>query len=308
MSNTQLPKIKHLVLSGGAYLGFAELGALSELQEYDPTEMETYDATSIGAIFTVLFALGCSVQDVMDYFLERPWEQVIHEIYPKFTFDVISSMIEQAGLFDHDFIRIVMHPFLSIHFPDHIGTQFETLTLKHIYEYTKKDIYMYAVRIPNDETSLELVSLSHHTHPDLPVLVALQMTTAVPILFKPVDYRGHEYVDGGLMSNYPVQQCLDRGHSVNEIFSIYLKSMPTTETYGKYKLFEFQYKLLYRIVYQLRSFYQNKSVPNELIILCDHMSIQEGWEQIHSKEARQRMIEIGRKHAVLYREYKTRQG
>lgn len=298
----------HLVLSGGAYLGFAELGALSALSDtIDPTQMKTYDATSIGCIFSVLFALGCSTQDVMEYFLERPWEQVIHELYPNISIDTVSRVIEQGGIFDKEFTRIVMHPFLSIHFPEHVASHFENLTLQEVYEYTGKEIYMYAVRLPCDSTMLELASISHYTHPDMPLLTALQMTTAVPILFEPVEYKGDTYIDGGLLSNYPIQQCVERGVDVDSIFSIYLKTLPTDSTPSKYKLFEFQYGLLYRMVYRLRGLHENVSVPNELIVLCEHMSLDEIWTQIRSKEARRKMMDIGERSALLYKEYKTRQ-
>lgn len=296
--------INHLVLSGGAYLGFAELGAL-EILQLDTSQIETYDATSIGAIFSVLLALGCPIEDIKEYFVERPWEQVIHEMYPSFSMRLVKDSIEQGGFFDIEFIRIVMIPFLSIHFPEYTE-DFNQLTLRQLYEYTKKDIYMYTVRLPKDTIDIELLSISHHTHPDLPLFVALQMTTAVPVLFKPVKYNDDYYVDGGLLSNYPLEQCLERGINQDNVFSIYLKTISSQEVYGKYMLFEFQYSLLYRTIFHIRKKYENKSIQNELIILCEHATLQEGYNQIKSREARETMVESGKKHAILFQEYQER--
>lgn len=296
--------IHHLVLSGGAYLGFAELGAL-EILQLDTTKIVSYDATSIGAIFSVLLALDCSVKDIKEYFVERPWEQVIQDMYPSFSMKLMTDSIEQGGVFDEEFIRVVITPFLSIHFPQY-ANDFNQVTLKEFYEYTKKDIYMYTVRLPKDVMDIELLSVSHHTHPDLPLFVALQMTTAVPVLFKPVKYKDDYYVDGGLLSNYPLEQCLERGTPEENILTIYLKTISLQEKYGKYMLFEFQYSLLYRMIYHIRKLYEKKTIQNELIILCEHISLQEGYNQVKSKEAREAMVELGKRHAILFQEYHMR--
>lgn len=297
--------ITHLVLSGGAYLGFAELGALDTLC-IDMAQIQTYDATSIGCIFSVLFALGCSVSDVKEYFVERPWEQVVQDIYPSFSMKIMTDVIEHAGIFDEAFLCAVLVPFLSIHFPQY-KTDYTQLTLKEFYEYTHKDIYFYTVRLPMGSITIELMSVSHYTHPELPLLTALQMTTAVPILFKPVQYKGDYYVDGGLLSNYPLEQCLERGMAEDTVMSIYLKSIPSpNQTYGKYMLFDFQYSLLYRMIYHLRTMYETKTIGNELIILCEHMSLHEGYQQLRSREAREAMVDVGKRHALLFQEYQKR--
>jgi len=295
---------KHLVLSGGAYLGFAEIGAL-EVLELDTTRIETYDATSIGAIFSVLLSLNCPIKDIKEYFVERPWEQVIMDMYPSFSMKLMTESIEQGGFFDQEFIRVVMTPFLTIHFPQY-AKDLNQLTLKELHEYTQKDIYMYTVRLPHDVMDIELLSISHYTHPDLPLIVALQMTTAVPVLFKPVIYKNDYYVDGGLLSNYPLEQCLERGTPETDILSIYLKTISSQEKYGKYMLFEFQYSLLYRTIYHIRKLYEKKMIQNELIILCEHISLQEGYNQVKSREARESIIELGKKHAMLFKEYHAR--
>lgn len=165
---------------------------------------------------------------------------------------------------------------------------------------------MYTVRLPHEIMDIELLSISHHTHPEMPLFTALQMTTAVPVLFKPVKYKDDYYVDGGLLSNYPLEQCIERGVSIKDILSIYLKTISSQKTYGKYMLFEFQYSLLYRTIYHIRKLYEKKTISNELIILCEHISIQEGYNQVKSRKARESMVELGKKHAILFQEYHAR--
>ena len=79
------------------------------------------------------------------------------------------------------------------------------VTLKKFYEYNNIDIYMTVVELNTFEKEL----ISHKTHPDLSLITAIQMSTAVPIMFKPVLYEGKCYIDGGILCNYPLQECLD---------------------------------------------------------------------------------------------------
>ena len=51
---------------------------------------------------------------------------------------------------------------------------------------------------------LKKVDLSHTTHPDLPLIKALQMTMCFPIMFQPICYGDDCYVDGGLLNNFPL--------------------------------------------------------------------------------------------------------
>lgn len=302
--------VRHLVLSGGAYLGFSELGALAKCS-LSWKDIETYDATSIGAIFSVLFSLSFSVNDVLEYFVNRPWGDLLKDMYPSFSMDNITSTLQQCGLLDERFIQILMEPFLTMHFPEHRQAMFSTLTLQTLYEYTGKEVYMYTVRMPNKSSQIELVSVSHVSHPNLPVLTALRMTTAVPILFQPVYYQEEYYIDGGVLSNYPLEQCIQRGNDPRHILSIYLKTVKSSVTDGDtepspYALFEFQYDLVYRMIYHMRSMYETVKIPNELIILCEHMSIQDGLNQLNSKKAREHMVEKGEQSAILFLEYHER--
>jgi hypothetical protein len=62
-----------------------------------------------------------------------------------------------------------------------------------------------------------LEDISYKTHPDLPVLDAILMTSAVTPLIAPVIKDGKCYVDGGFITNYPLQHCLNHGHKKEEI-------------------------------------------------------------------------------------------
>ena len=68
-----------------------------------------------------------------------------------------------------------------------------------------------------DTTDSRMLVLNHRTAPDLPVVYAARMSMSVPLLWQEViwqpewgkyngrDLTGHTIVDGGLLSNFPIE-------------------------------------------------------------------------------------------------------
>jgi hypothetical protein len=50
--------------------------------------------------------------------------------------------------------------------------------------------------------------LSHVTHPDLPLMDAIKMSACMPVLFQPIIRDGCCYIDGGIVANYPLHECM----------------------------------------------------------------------------------------------------
>jgi len=73
--------IKHLVLSGGGINGIKTLGILERLlntKTINFDKLESIYATSVGGFIAVLIALKFPIEDIIDYFIKRPWNKVIH--------------------------------------------------------------------------------------------------------------------------------------------------------------------------------------------------------------------------------------
>ena len=66
----------------------------------------------------------------------------------------------------------------------------------------------------------EIVDLSYLTHPDLPLLSAIQMSAAIPMLISPVCISDKCYLDCGWICNYPLQYCIDKFGDVDEIVGL----------------------------------------------------------------------------------------
>jgi NTE family protein len=91
--------------------------------------------------------------------------------------------------------------------------QFSNLSLQQFFEATGKDLTLIAA----DTTGNMMLALNHSTAPDCPVVWAVRMSMSVPLLWQEViwqkewgtyrgmDISGHSIVDGGLLSNFPIE-------------------------------------------------------------------------------------------------------
>jgi predicted acylesterase/phospholipase RssA len=209
--------ITSLVFSGGGPSGLITYGAAKYLAEtagfWRLADIKRMYGCSIGALLAVALALNYPWAWLDDYFIQRPWEKLLA------TSINLTALWGQKGVLDGDFITAIMEPLLTAKgLTAHV-------TLAELYAFTGVDIHMFTTNVnailatttTNSITGVSAgkcgfgkVDLSHTTHPDLPVCRALHMSMAFPLAFTPV-YDPDTlalYIDGGLLNNYPVNDCL----------------------------------------------------------------------------------------------------
>lgn len=98
------------------------------------------------------------------------------------------------------------------------------LTLAGFHERTGKELTLVAA----DTTDHRLLVLNHHTAPEVPVVWAMRMSMSVPLLWQEVvwqyewgpylgrDLTGHCVVDGGLLSNFPIELFLSNDPYIHQ--------------------------------------------------------------------------------------------
>lgn len=196
-----MTRIEHIVLSGGAYLGLYEFGVLKYLSSksfFSLDSIKTIHGTSVGGMIGAMLCLDINWEHIHDYIVKRPWYKIANTITPSSLLD----MIHTKGLLGEKFFLSLMEPLLKT------KDMTTTITLQEFYDLTKKELYLYTVRL----NTFELVQLSYKTHPELSLIQAIHMTCGLPYIFEPVWYEKDEsfYLDGGLINNYPIQPCIDR--------------------------------------------------------------------------------------------------
>jgi NTE family protein len=206
--------IKHLVLCGGGPSVFRTVGALYYLEDHNfwnISNIQTIYATSAGALFGIMLCLKFDHDTITNYIVNRPW----HEAYP-IKISQIMDIYSKKGIYDHKFAEIIFKPLLRA------KSLPLTITLKELFEYSNIELHLYSLELNQFKT----VDISYKTHPDLPLLDSAVMSCAVPMLFAPLCKNNECYVDGGIVSNYPLNNCINDGHLPDEILGARFNYVP----------------------------------------------------------------------------------
>ena len=199
--------IKHIVISGGGPSALISYGVIKQLQKIkflNINEIESYYGTSSGAVLITIMLLNIDFSIIDDYLIKRPWYKVfdynINNNNNKF--DLI-DYISNKGIDGKLFLIKILEPLLS---SCNINID---ITLEDFYKLTKKKLYVYGVEL-NKDKYLNCIEISYENYPKLKLIDALTITTAVPFVFKPYFLDNMCLVDGGVINNFPLNNCLDK--------------------------------------------------------------------------------------------------
>jgi predicted acylesterase/phospholipase RssA len=231
--------IKHLVFGGGGPTLFKHFGAcraLAERKVIQPATIETIHATSAGGILAVMFCLSKSTEwSVMEaYLVKRPW----HDAF-KLDIGTILGAYTRRGIWGREVIEVFFKPLLEV------NDLLLTITLAEFRAWSGIDLYVYGFEL----NTFQLVEVSHKSFPDMPLLTAMHMTCAIPVLVAPIVEANKCYIDGGIKINYPMQQCIDAGHPQEEIMGFRnVYEIGEHEIAPDSTMVDYVFALLYRLV------------------------------------------------------------
>lgn len=184
--------INTLVLSGCCYNILDMYGVIYELIKNKYIRFDNIKhiyGTSGGSIIGLIMMLKMNEDDIFKYIHERPWDELT---------EPNSFSINKKGIFDKDFFRLLIEPilkskYLSVH---------TTLAELH----SKTDIIYNFVTVKIDD--MTPVLKNYKTDPDLAILDAIYMSSAIPYIFEPLKHNNTYYIDGGLCCNFPIDYCI----------------------------------------------------------------------------------------------------
>jgi predicted acylesterase/phospholipase RssA len=274
--------IKHLVMSGGGPTMLQTLGALYHLTSQhfvNLEEIETIYGTSAGAIIGVCIALKFDWETINDYILKRPWQ----DVFPIKVQNILDAYTKK-GIFDNRNIEKCFKPlFDAKDLPIDIN-------LSDFYEFTKVELHFFAFEV--NEYKVE--DISYLTHPTLPVVTAIQMTSALPILVSPVCIDGKCYIDGGTNCNYPLNFCIESGKIRDEILGFKNKYSETKNNItNESTLLQFLTSFLYKAVFSLSTHDIQPSIKNEVICDVSHLNFDFLKDAVTNYEVRKSLFENG---------------
>lgn len=175
-----------LVISGGGIKGLSALGALFYFQEMFSMKITSYAGTSIGAIICCLLAIGYRAIDIHFYLEQSTFYRDIQQFH-------LNKLLQGNG--------ILPWRLISYHLEKMIRDKISYIpTFRDI----KNRFGIHLTLVTFNVTDRRPEYLNVDTHPDLSCLEAIRMSANVPLLFDRFRYRGKEYLDGGMICNYPI--------------------------------------------------------------------------------------------------------
>jgi predicted patatin/cPLA2 family phospholipase len=164
--------------------------------------------------------------------------------------------------------------------------------MKDFHTFSGIELHFFTLEI----NEFKLVDLSHLTHPDLPILKAVQMSSAIPIFIAPVCVENECYVDGGFVCNYPLNQCIERVGNSDEILGLY-DCDPELSSNGEVKesstILDYTTIFINKVVNNVKLYVEPKEIPNQLSYIFEKMNFKSIQEAVNSREKRQQLFDSG---------------
>ena len=275
--------IKHIVISGGGVTGLAFYGALRDSNKkgiWNINNIKTIYGTSVGSLVATIISLKFDWDTLDDYIIKRPWQNVY-----KFKMEYLLYVFQTKGLLD---IKIIEDTFSPLFRAKDISIN---VTLKEFFEITNIELHFMSI----DINTFNSVDFSYKTHPEWRVIDVLYCSCSLPVLFQPIIKDGICYCDGGFISNYAINDCINNGANPNEIFGLCKKSVnnPANNVSDLSTLMDFLFIILYKIVDRVLNNKTKIVINKEIFVDCPPISIYDIYNTASSMEERLRLIEIG---------------
>ena len=293
--------IKHLVISGGGPAGFLTYGAARHLAKeklWKLEDIESIYCCSIGAFMGVIISLGYDWEWIDDYFIKRPWEKTLGITAISFL-----KAYTEKGIVGDELIHNSLEPLLTAK-----ELTVDT-TMAEFYEFNGIDIHIYTTNL--NTQFLTKIDISHTSHPDMPLIKAIRMTTAYPFAFKPVCEGGDCFIDGGLLNNLPLNDCIEQT-KCNKDEILAFKNIWITDNYKvstDSSLIDYLYVLLIKMKRSVYSEDDTSDIKYMVRCLVEDLDGFEDWiRALATEEMRGKLIERGSSQAKLFLSYINSQG
>lgn len=221
--------IDTLIFSGGGVKCLSFIGGLSYLNDHKYINKDLKDIKKIicvsgSLIFIIPLLIGYSLNETINLFCKYDFNNLITE-----ENELLNNLLIDYGMYNND---CLCHETEILLEKKNLPI---TLTLKQLYELNNIELLIKVINLTKGKNEY----LSYETHPDLPLTTALQMTTCIPLLFRPIIYKNEYYIDGGVFKNFPIDKNInpnyfgmdttEKNEIKNEINSIidYLKTIVT---------------------------------------------------------------------------------
>lgn len=139
--------------------------------------------------------------------------RIVRAMLTQPRFRNIYSFVERGGWYSADAFVAWLQAKLDSGEVQGKPRQYSGMTLQQFFDATGVDLSLVA----SDASAGKMLVLNHHTAPGCPLVWAVRMSMSIPLLWQEVEWQqawgsyqgkplaGHAIVDGGLLSNFPLE-------------------------------------------------------------------------------------------------------
>ena len=187
---------RNIVFAGGGLKGLMYLGGWQAIVNSGGIgRIKRMVGTSAGAIVIMLLVAGFHPMELVMFMKNLD--------FPNLLKIDLSQFWESYSVNSGDRLWYVLKRLIES--KQHITA--ETTMLEYFHKTGIRLVF-----VATDMCGCEPAYLSYETFPDLSILTAARMSSAIPGFFAPVEYNDRLYVDGGCVDNFPIQQIPEDEH------------------------------------------------------------------------------------------------
>ena len=183
--------IHNIVFSGAEIRGISYIGIIKAIEELNINDnIKNILGVSSGAIFATTLVLGLSSSQLEKIIMSLSIGQLFN-----FSTDNILNIVDTYGIDDGEKItRIFKILFKKILKNEHA-------TFKDLHEFnSSKNLVISGTNLYTKKSEF----FSYQTTPDMPLYIAIRISTSIPICFNAVNYNNSMYIDGAFSNNFPI--------------------------------------------------------------------------------------------------------
>lgn len=203
------PKIG-LALSGGGARGFAQIGVIQILEENN-IPIDLVVGTSMGSIIGGLYASGYTPQQIEGLAKSIDWANIMVDEPPRSSLFIGQKQERSKTILQLRFKGLQPSIPQAITPGQKLTSIFTNLSLKADYQ-TSSDFDK--LKIPFRAVACDLISGNKILLRNGNLAEAMKASSAVPLLFTPVQRDSMLLVDGGLINNIPVDDVRENGADI----------------------------------------------------------------------------------------------
>jgi len=210
------PKIG-LVLSGGGAKGLAHVGVLKVLEELD-LQPDFITGTSMGAVVGGLYSIGYSANELDSITKAIDWNTVFSD---KLSFDQVDINVKDD--YTNYQLNLSGNNLKEIRLP--LGVVDGQLISELLSELTWRVSGIESFddfQIPFRCISADIMTGKQFIFDSGNLAHAIRSSMSIPTAFTPILQDSMLLVDGGVLNNFPVEQCIDMGADI--IIGVYVGS------------------------------------------------------------------------------------